>query len=77
MSRAYLYLFFESKNLGLSRKHEYVKGIEIKRIAAKNKNVYLHVGSKPNKGKHIGVPAHVIVSIFIAIVLNLIAKCLG
>ena len=71
---AYLYLFLESKNLGLSKKQEYVKGIDIKRITANSKNVYLQVGSKPNNGKNIGVPAHVIVNIFIAIVRNLIAK---
>ena len=42
-------------------------------INANNINVYLHVGSNAKKGKNIGVPAHVIVSMLMEIVRNLIA----
>lgn len=42
-------------------------------MMANNINVYLQVGIRPSKGKNIGVAAHVIVSILIDIVLNLIA----
>jgi hypothetical protein len=45
----------------------------MRRIKAKNKNVWRHVGNNPSKGKKIGVPAHVIVNRLIDIVRNLIA----
>jgi hypothetical protein len=42
-------------------------------IIANNIKVYLQVGMNPKRGKNIGVAAHVIVSMFIDMVLNLIA----
>lgn len=42
-------------------------------IPAKSMKLYLHVGIIVKKGKNIGVPAQTMVSIFIEIVLNLIA----
>lgn len=42
-------------------------------MTAKNINVYLQEGKNPNKGRNIGVPAQVIVNMFIEMVLNLVA----
>ena len=39
----------------------------------KEKNVNLHVGKRPKRGKKMGVPAHVIARMFIDMVRNLVA----
>lgn len=43
------------------------------KIKAKNMKVCLQVGNNPNKGRKMGVPAHVMVSMLMEMVLNLIA----
>lgn len=63
-----------TKNLGLSKKHLYANGSVTQKIPAETIKVYLHVGIKESRGKNIGVPAHIIVNIFIEIDRNLIAE---
>jgi hypothetical protein len=63
-----------TKKRGLSKKHLKANGRVRRRMAAKSKNAYLHVGIKLRKGRKIGVPDHIIVSILIEMVLKRIAE---
>lgn len=62
-----------TRNLGLSRKHLYMSGIESAKGTAKLQNRYLQVGRRFITGKKIGAPAHKMFNMLKDIALNRVA----